>query len=101
MTVTLVYGNNKGDQIYYDDSDQTWHIVSGNLDNTRRFWRYVSIGGVYQAPAWDTLIASDLGTGAADNYALVISPTTHVPTWMAQSGGGSGSWARPFAVMGA
>lgn len=60
MTTTLVFGTNKGDLCYYDPGDMSWHVLSGDTDNVRRFLRYLSIGGAYEAPVWDQLIAGDI-----------------------------------------
>lgn len=60
MTIKLYLGTNEGDMIYYSPVDQSWHLLSGNTDNLRRFLGYQSISGAYQDPAWDTLIAADI-----------------------------------------
>ena len=56
--------------IIYANSTPAWAQLSGDTTNTRKFLRTLSVAGVAQAPAWDTVTKTDVGLGSVENTAL-------------------------------
>lgn len=50
-----------GDLIYADVTP-AWTKLAGDISNTRKFLRTLSVAGVAQAPAWDTITAADIAS---------------------------------------
>jgi hypothetical protein len=53
-----------GDTLYASAAD-TLSRLAGNTTTTRKFLRQIGTGTISAAPAWDTLLATDIGSGAA------------------------------------
>jgi hypothetical protein len=57
-------------EIIYANSTPAWTALAGDTSNTRKFLRTLSVAGVAQAPAWDTVTKTDVGLGSVENTAL-------------------------------
>lgn len=86
--------------------------TAGNLSgpaetsNTRKFLRELSVAGVFQTPAWDTLQAADipnldqsLGVGGVFNFKPVVNATVNKLDVFTKSGGAVPDTSNPIAVM--
>jgi hypothetical protein len=76
----------------YANSTPTWAQLAGDTSNTRKFLRTLSVAGVAQAPAWDTVTKTDVGLGSVENTALSTwAGTSYITTVGALTSGSIGA----------
>ena len=76
----------------YANSTPTWAQLAGDTSNTRKFLRTLSVAGVAQAPAWDTVTKTDVGLGSVENTALSTwAGTRYITTVGALTSGSIGA----------
>ena len=68
--------------------------VIGDTSNVRQFLRTLSIAGVAQVPAWDSVSKTDVGLSAVENTALSTWAGSSAITTVGTLGAGTVPWAR-------
>ncbi len=95
--------------IIYEDAVPAPNRLAGDTSNTRKFLRTLSVGGVAQAPAWDTIQAADVPTlnqntsGTAAGLSAVLVPAsggTGIANNIASTLAISGNFATTLTVTG-
>lgn len=80
--------------IMYENATPAAARLAGDTSNTRKFLRELSVAGVAQAPAWDTLQAADVP--GVDGVTVTGSPSAgQVPT---ATGSSAATWQSPASV---
>jgi len=79
--------------ILYANATPAWASLAGDTSDTRKFLRTLSVAGVAQAPAWDTVTKSDVGLGSVENTALSTWAGSSAITTVGTLSSGSIPWS--------